>query len=801
MPDHYEAPSLHVLGTERTFCCTGCQAVCTAIVGAGLEDYYQHRKRPAASPGRSSVPELLKQLELYDRPEIQRDFVRDSNGSCETSLILEDIRCPSCLWLNEKRLRRLSGVVEVAIDDARHRAWIRWDPAQIQLSAILKAISDIGYVAHPYDATRDRELLRARERRSAERLIFAGAAGMVIMNFSVATYLMGAPQADGQLPLWVVIGRWTSLAVALTILAYPGQDFFAGAWSDMRKRRLGMDIPIVLGLTAALLGSLYATVAVRGDVYFDSIAMFVFFLLLARRWEMQGRLRASDRLDRLARTTPRKARRLDDVGRWTEVAAIDLQPGEAIRVLPGEALAVDGVVVEGSSSFDESLVTGESAPVLHHPGDPVIAGSVNGEQPVTVRVTHGVRTSAVSEIQRLVELGVSRRPAYALMAERVARSFVAAVLIVAGATAAYWLQHDSAAWLGNTIAVLIVTCPCALALATPVALAVAAQRFLELGVMPLRMQALDSLALGDLAAFDKTGTLTTGQPALMAVTSTGRLESDEILDYAAALAAASEHPIARALRQTEPRAGLAIEGATNVAGEGIRAMIAGREWHLGKPGTAACGSPMSPSVRSCVEQERARGRTVSLLTGPDGVEAILAFADPLREGAASMLEGLQKLGVKAFAILSGDAQASVEQIRKQLAIGTAKSGMTPADKLAWIRTRQQQGHRVIMFGDGINDAPVLAAADASVSFSDGTDLANASSDFLLLGKDPGALADARALARRTRSNILQNLAWAAAYNIVAVPAAAAGLIPPWGAAIGMSVSSLIVVLNALRLQK
>ena len=301
VPTGYEPPLLGVLGEERTFCCAGCRAVCEAIVSAGLEEYYQHRSEPAASAARASDSELLMELELYDRPEIQKDFVLNDKGSCEASLIIDDVRCPSCLWLNEKRLRRLAGVADVAIDDTLHRARVRWDPAQIRLSGILKAIRDIGYVAYPYNATRDRELRKARDRRSAERLIFAGAAGMVIMNFAVATYLMGAPQPAGQLSLWVIIGRWTSVVVALAILAYPGQEFFAGAWSDLRNRRAGMDIPIVLGLTAAFVGSLYATIARQGDVYFDSIAMLVFFLLVARRWEMQGRLRASDRLDRVRR--------------------------------------------------------------------------------------------------------------------------------------------------------------------------------------------------------------------------------------------------------------------------------------------------------------------------------------------------------------------------------------------------------------------------------------------------------------------------------------------------------------------
>ena len=290
-------PALEVLGEARGFCCPGCQAVCQAIIAAGLGDYYRYRSEPAAPAGRQAVPEFVRQLELYDRPEIQKDFVRVQRDACEASLLLEDIRCPACLWLNEKHLRGLDGVLDVTIDDTTQRARVRWDPGRIRLSQILEAITDIGYLAHPYDATRSEALLQARRRRNAERLIFAGAAGMLVMNFALATYLMGAADAAGTLPLWVLIGRWTSLLITTAILAYPGQDFFIGAWRDLRNRRLGMDIPIVLGLSAAYLGGLHATVTQHGEVYFDSIAMFVFLLLLARRWELSGRLAAADRLD------------------------------------------------------------------------------------------------------------------------------------------------------------------------------------------------------------------------------------------------------------------------------------------------------------------------------------------------------------------------------------------------------------------------------------------------------------------------------------------------------------------------
>jgi Cu2+-exporting ATPase len=794
-----QAPApLQVLGALRRFCCHGCRAVCEAIVDSGLGDYYRYRGDKASASQRV-IPESLKRLDLYDRPDIQRDFVSVEGDWREASLLLENIRCPACLWLNERQLRRLPGVVDVHIDDATQRARVRWDPGVVRLSDILRAIARIGYSAHPYDAARGAQLERTRRRRSTERLIFAAVAGMFIMNFSLSTYLMGATDTAGELPLWETVGRWTSLLLSAVILAYPGQEFFAGAWSDLRHRRVGMDVPVVLGLSLAWLGSLQATLSGQGEVYFDSIAMFVFFLLLARRLELRGKLAAARRLDRLAGVRPRTARRVDTDGRCTEVLVDELAPGDRMRLLPGETLPVDATLLIGASSFDESLLTGEALPVLRRPGDELLAGAVNGEQPVTVRVSRPVQHSALKRIHRLVERGLEQRPRYALLADRLAGWFVVVLLGIAGLTAVGWYLEDPANWLANTIAVLIVTCPCALALATPVALAVSAGRFVELGVLPLRMRAVDALARADLFVFDKTGTLTAGQPALAALVPTADQDKERCLGLAASLSAASEHPIARALRGLATPPYRVAESLENRPGFGVRGLIAGREWRLGKPAFAARGPLTDPDILAIVQDYQARGQLVSLLSNSDGIQAVLVFEDPLRSGVGDMLAALKRAGVHQFSILSGDAAASVRHLGRRLGIGDCHSDMKPTEKLAWTRERQRAGQRVLMFGDGINDAPTLAVADVSVSFADATDLANSSSDFLILGNNGATLAAARRLARRTRRNILQNLVWAAGYNLIAVPFAAAGYIPPWAAAIGMSLSSLVVVVNASRL--
>lgn len=793
-------PVLEVEGSDREFCCHGCQAVCKAIVDAGLADYYHHRSGSATSADQPVIPDFLSRVSLYDRPEIQKGFVLQEQGWSEAALLLENIRCPACLWLNEKHLRSLPGVIDVHIDDVTQRARVRWDPQSIQLSEILTAIADIGYIAHPYDASRGEYLQKLRRHRSTEKLIFAGAVGMLVMNFSIATYFMSDTDASGQLPLWITIGRWTSLVLVTMIMAFSGQEFFAGAWNDIRNRRLGMDIPVVLGLCAAYAGSLYTTITTHGEVYFDSIAMFVFFLLLARRFELGGKLIAADHLERLARVIPGTAQRIDEDGQRHGVSVEELVPGDLVRLVPGETVPVDGEISSGTSSFDESLLTGESRPVLKQTGDNVVAGSVNGDQPVVIRVSKTIQSSALSEIRQQVEYGLEQRPHYAELAERVASVFVAIILVIAFATAMFWLLAGSDNWLPSTIAVLIVTCPCALALATPVALTVSAGRLIKLGILPLRMRALDALAKCNYFVFDKTGTLTAGTPSVVHVIALPGVDEMRATQLAAAMSADSEHPIAKALRSIEVPSQIVAEKIKNVPGAGISASIDNNEWRFGKQEFALSAALLDNEIQEQIDASRKQGQTVSLLSNNDTVQAIFIFEDPLRPGIEEMLSGLAEIPNTHFSILSGDARSSVEKIGQQLGIDDCHGGMTPPQKLAWIESRQQQGYRIAMFGDGINDAPALAAADVSISFSAATDLANVSSDFLILGKDASVLVDARNLAIRTRRNIMQNFSWAAAYNFTAIPFAALGMIPPWGAAIGMSFSSLFVVTNALRLR-
>lgn len=794
---------MELSGNERTFCCYGCLAVSSAIVNAGLDEFYRYRESPAASQGRSTAAAGV-QLELYDRPEVQKSFVTEIGPHLEASLILEEIRCPACLWLNEQHLRGLAGVVEADIDFTSERARVRWDPARIKLSEILGAVQSIGYRAHPYDAAHREQLTRLQRQRNGERLLFVGIVGMGIMKIAMATYVMGEPAVEGDWPLWVLLSSYASWIAATAILVYSAQEFFFGAWQDLTRGRLGMDVPIVIGLTVAYIGSGVATVTQHGEVYYDSIAMFVFFVLLARRYELRGRLSAATVVDDLARVVPRVVRRLGAAGQHESVAALDLAVGDRVKVLPGELIPVDGRVASGRGQVDESVLTGEATPVAKRAGETVVGGSKNLDQPLEIEVVHPVTESAPSVIRGLLEKSLRTRPNAALLAERVAGRFVAVILTIAALTLAFWLLHEPSRALAVVVSVLIVTCPCALSLATPVALAVGTGRMANAGIVPMRMDRLEHLARADLAVFDKTGTLTLGQFEVKRVESLDARRSEtELKRLAAALEQESEHPIARAFRDLDTHGLPTVHARENYPGQGVAGSVNGQRLRLGRPEFVLAGAQPGhpPTALPRVEALAAQGYTVVMLGDDSGPIGLFAVTDVLRPGALDLVAGMHRAGIQHVAMLSGDRQANVDRVAGLLGIDVAVGDCTPTGKLAWIKARQAEGRRVVMVGDGLNDAASLGAADVSISFGDATELAQVGSDFLLLDASIARVIEARRWARRILRTIYQNLGWALGYNAVALPAAVAGLIPPWGAALGMSLSSLLVVGNSLRLNR
>ncbi|MDX5151120.1 MAG: heavy metal translocating P-type ATPase, partial [Acidiferrobacterales bacterium] len=772
-------------------------AVAQAIVDNGLEAYYRQRTETGTT-GNVAAPGALDALALFDKPEVQKSFVRDRDNLREASLILEGIHCAACIWLNEQYLQQLRGVHSVNINYATHRASVTWDDSVIHLSDILQAIQSIGYNAHPYDPSRQQALLEKEKRDYLKRLGLAGALGMQVMILAVAMYV---GDWSGMESGYRKFFTWLSLLLTLPILGYSAMPFLRGAWRDLRRRHAGMDVPVSLGITLAFLGSTYHTLIGSGHVYYDSVSMFVFFLLSARYLEMQARKHSAESSEALMQSIPVMARHIDpDDGRENWVAAASLVVGDRIRISPGESVATDGRVVDAATSVDESLLTGESTPVKKSPGDEVIGGSVNIGNPVTVQVTRIGEDTVLSSILRLVETAQRGRPRISQLADRIAGWFVSAILLLALATALYWYFHNPAAWLSITVSVLVVTCPCALSLATPTALTAATGVLTRLGLVPSNPIALDKIAHTTTVLFDKTGTLTYGQPGIVRTTCHSGLNENDALHLASLLERDSVHPIAKAFQQAD-KSGLdtQVSNLEHVVAGGICGLIDGRRYCIGNFGFL---QSRVPAIQNTVEPnlENNIGNSIVHLADEDRVLASFVLQDKPREGAAMAIQQLHDMGI-ATAIVSGDRAENVSRIGAELGIDKISAGLSPDDKLNYIQALQQHGDSVLMVGDGINDAPVLAAADVSVAMGAGTQIAISKADYILMNDQLPTVVKALQLTRKTLGIIRQNLAWAVLYNILAIPAAAIGLVPPWLAALGMSASSLIVVVNALRLTR
>ena len=780
-------------------CCAGCQAVAEAIVSNGLADYYRHRDAMPESP-REALPQALADFGLFDHPEVQKNFVRVAEGPAgeherEAALILEGITCAACVWLNESHLRRQPGVTAVDINYATRRARVRWDQRATRLSAILEAIAAIGYRAHPYDIGRAEALAQKERKAALWRLFVAGFGMMQVMMYAVPVYL-----ADGDMtPDIEQLMRWASLILTLPVILYSAAPFFVSGWRDLRLRRVGMDVPVALGVGCAFAASVWATLTASGDVYFDSVTMFVFFLLTGRYLEMMARQQAARSVETLARAIPAFATRLADWPRdaanESRVPVAELQPGDAVLVRPGETVPADGVVADGASAADESLLTGESRPVPKAAGDSLIGGSVNISSPLVMQVERVGESTRVAAIQRLMERAAAEKPRLVEMADRVAARFVLALLVLALATALAWWWIDPSRALWVFVAVLVVSCPCALSLATPAALTVATGALAARGVLVTRGHAIEALARSDRFVFDKTGTLSTGRMELDEIVS---MQLDEVRsrDLAAALERGSEHPVARALAGAGSDVSVGEVRAT--PGSGVEGKVDGRTWRLGRPDFVA--GLHGQAVPSGVEAKAGGGATLVALGSGEGWAAFFLLRDGLRPEAVEAASLLTQDGA-ALSIFSGDAQAAAGSVGAQLGIADARGGLSPEDKHAALAAMQSAGETVAMVGDGVNDAPVLAQAQVSIAMGGGADLARANADVVLLGNDLRALAAGRALARRTLGIVRQNLAWAFAYNLLAIPLAMTGWVTPWMAGIGMSASSLLVVLNALRLQR
>ncbi len=787
--------SVAIEGVVQPMCCPGCEAVAQAIVDNGLNDYY--RTRQSLPEGAAKV--VPDELGLYDAPELASQF-QDKDGNAETTLSVEGVRCAACVWLIEKRLTQVPGLQFAHLNVATEKLQVRWDATQCKPSDILEAVREVGYVAYPFDPIQHGEMLRKNARQLFKRLFVAGLSMMQVMMYAVPVYFAEADSIEADM---LQLMRWASLVLTLPAVFYSAQPFFQGAWADLRRKAAGMDVPVALGIAAAFGGSVWSTVAGEGEVYFDSVTMFIFLLLASRYLELVARRRAAASLETMQHALPDAAWLLKEYPNHREaslVPAAQLRAGDVILAKPGETIAADSVIIEGDTALDMSLLTGESQPQARRVGEQVVGGAVNSLQPVILRVERVAKESTLAALIRMIERAGQGKPSIAQWADKVAAWFVAALLILAAGVFLFWLWHDGSRAWSIAIAVLVVSCPCALSLATPSALAATTDSLLRQGVLVMQPHVLETLHRATHVVFDKTGTLTEGRPQLQSLTLLGGMQRDAVLGIAAAMEAGSAHPLAQAIMvaaRMESVAAMEIDFVSHHAGRGLEARMDDQRYRLG---TAAFVAEISEVAGRVMPVDDKPGVSEVYLGSGAGWLARFAFSDALKPDALQVVAHFRSQS-RRVVLLSGDSPAIVEQVAASLHMDEAHGGMLPDQKLAYVRQLQQQGAVVMMVGDGMNDAAVLRGADVSFAMGSGAALAQSHADAVLIHARLSLLLDAANAAAACMRVIRQNLAWATLYNLLAIPAAAFGLLTPWMAGLGMSLSSVLVVANALRLER
>lgn len=891
--DPVPQPPFHaqILGKSREMCCMGCQLAAQSIVEAGLEQYYLDRSEINRT---ASLPTQLTRLEVYDHDEIKSQFVYAQDELSVAELSVNNLRCAACTWLIESRLDELQGISKCQVNLTNQRMRVVWNEDMLPISRILAVINEIGYEAKPYRQDTHEAMLTRHNNQMLLRLGIAALGSMQAMMYAVALYF---GEYSDMLIFQRDFLRWVSLFVSTPVFFYAGIPFFTSAWSAIRARQVNMDVPVSLALIITFFASLYTTVTGQGETYYDSVSMFIFFLLAGRYIEHNARLKAATMANDLVVVEPVLVQKVaedkaaaarilqqlrgnsaqqddsieneshevavsatdvmpnfmqkidadvhqltsdiaqewqhsrnqknatspleGDVSSKQMVTAHSLQVGDVILVEAGSEIISDGILLSSTATVSQSLLTGEGDLIIKTQGDYIVGGAQNDSQPFGMLVTALPQDSQIGLIDRLMNRAMSEKPKLAQQADKLARWFVARILVLSVLVFVGWYIVDPSQAIWATVAVLVATCPCALSLATPIALTVSTNRLASYGFLTTRGHTLQTLAEITHIAFDKTGTLTYGKPNLLHIELVAPIDQtetddgssiaqkDRLLAIAAALEVGSRHPIAHALLTAAYQLHLPTTRAVqHYPAGGVEAMIDGMRYRIGHEGFA-----LNSDINSI---EKNNDLTIDLLThrassavvlscqkaNTNGWQALACFYfnDKVRDSAQTMLNTIKGLGIESV-MLTGDPSPQALTMADSLGMQAAYNGLSPTDKVNHIQQLQAKGAVVLMVGDGINDAPVLAAADVSTSIAGAADLAQVSSDSIILNGQIEAITAAKRISDKTERIIKQNFRWALAYNSIVLIPAALGYVPPWLAAIGMSLSSLFVVLNALRLKR
>ncbi len=788
-------------GLPRYFCCAGCLAIAQTIHGQGLEAFYARRIPLGQKPDdlgqlTDQVPEALL---AYDDPVLMDRFTRASSeyaGEVETTLRLEKIRCAACVWLNEQHLKRLFGVKDVQINYVTQRATVRFNPNEVHLSALLHSVEQIGYEAWPFEPSMSADLAKKERRHLLMRLGVAVLGMMQVMMYAWPTYT----GAEDLLVEQELLLGWTSWALTVPVVLYSAGPMFVVAWHSIRNfpktGMLGMDVPVSLAIALAFIAGTISLVLGVGESYFDSITMFIAFLLGARYLELLARQDAQGGAEALAKQLPSTCDRFEDYPNadlTKSVPVVRCVVGDVLRISPGDVIPVDGVLLSGEASLNEAILSGESRSVSKKVGDVLYAGSHNIVSPIVMRITALGQGTRIAGIASLLDKALLAKPQVVGLAEKWAGYFVVFLMAAAGLTAIAWYFLDPLKAWETAVAVLVASCPCALSLATPAAMAAAQGAITKLGLLVVRGHVMETLAKATDLVIDKTGTLTTGHPELKTILAlrSGYTEQ-QVLAIAAAMESGQKHPLGLAIleaaekQQIQPV--ILNQAPVSELGKGLHSgiyQLGARQWLNLEP--------------ISIDQENEQASLI-YLKDDQGLLAVFALLDTPRPGAMEFIQQVQARGIQVH-LLSGDDQQTVAWWARYFGIEDHRGGALPEDKFLFSEALQKEGKVVWAVGDGVNDAPFLAKANISVAVGSGAPLAQAGADAVLTTESLKPLSQALDLADKTKTIMRQNLIWAFVYNVLAIPIAMMGLVNPWIAGIGMSLSSLAVTLNAWRLRK
>ena len=772
---------------DQPVCCPGCKAAAEFIQQSGLTDFYQYRGDQLPE---NTVAADYVDWSYYDQSENIADYHQNVSEGMASRIYINGMYCSSCAWLIDCSLSKLPGVSNIQINPDSHQLQLLWSPKKIKFSLILSTLARLGYQPRPLklsESGRDSRILETRE--ALKRLAIAGFGMMQVMTYAVGVYLGDYQGMDAQLRQFLNL---VSMLVATAVVFYAGAPFFKHAWFNLKHRYVGMDVPVALAIGGAYAASvLHVLFGVGQEVYFDSAVMFIFFLSLGRFVEMRARYASTSSAYALQQLLPP----LVKISRNNEEMTLppeNLLRGDYLTVSSGETIPCDALVVNGKGKLDESMLTGESRLITRSEGSRVTGGSLLKSGELQLMVSHDWQHSVVASIKKMLDAAQARRPHQLLLADRLARYFVVAVLLIAAITAGYWYWYAPDKMLPVVLSVLIATCPCAFSLATPTALSVASDFLSRHGVLLCKPEVLETVLTLDDWCFDKTGTLTNAGFKLKKIKTFNRANKERCMRIITAMEQHSDHIIATAFAQQ--KSSIKIDQITHVPGSGIQANIGGEEYYLGNRDWVYSFCDISDDV------EIDNQHTLIVLAKQKRLLAFVYLSAHTRDEAPQLLTDLYRTG-RRIHVLSGDRQSVVSSVCADLSVDVALGDLLPEDKLSYIERLQLQGKSVAMVGDGVNDAPVLEQANVSFAMASGSELSQSHADVILMHGKLQGIRYLQQVATRSQQVIRQNLLWAASYNLSVLPLAVSGMLAPWMAAIGMSLSSLLVVLNARRISR